>query len=125
MGADVDQAPSADPVPLGVGPAQHPGLERGLLPGRQRLRPARAGPVVQPGRSLGVVADHRVAERLALHPRKPGGLGTREAVERMSNRHKAHGGAAVRLVSCQATELGGGQILADGERGHGGPPGPS
>ena len=35
------------------------------------------------------------------------------------------GMAAVGLVPCQATEFGGGQILADGKCGHGEPPGPS
>ena len=77
MGADVDHPPGAHPVALGVRPAQHPGLEGGLLPRSQGLRAARAGPIVQAGRSLGVVADYRVAQRLPLHPGQPRRLGAR------------------------------------------------
>ena len=49
-------------------------------------------------------------------------LGTREAVERMSDRHEPHGGTAVRLVTCQPPQRSGRQVLADGECGHAGPP---
>jgi hypothetical protein len=48
----------------------------------------------------------RRRRRLALHARKPGGLGTREAVQRMSDRHEPHGGTAVRLVACQPPQRG-------------------
>jgi hypothetical protein len=74
---------------------------------------------------FGVVAQHRVAEGLPLRPGEPGGLGAGEAVEGVSDRQQPHGGAAVGLVPGQATEFGGGQILADGKCGHGEPPGPS
>jgi hypothetical protein len=46
MRADVDQPPSTHPVALGTGTAQHPGLERRLLPRRQPLRPTGAGPAI-------------------------------------------------------------------------------
>jgi hypothetical protein len=49
----------------------------------------------------------RRRRRLALHARKLGGLGTREAVERMSDRHEPHGGTAVRLVACQPLQRSG------------------
>jgi hypothetical protein len=122
MIADVDQAPRAHLVPFRVGAAEHPSLERRLLPGGERVRPARARPVVQALDPFGVVAQHRVPERLALHPGEPGGFGAREAVERMGDGQEPHGGSAIRLVPCETAQLGGGQVLADGERGHGGPP---
>lgn len=75
-------------------------------------------------RSFGIVAQHRVPERLPLHPGKPGGLSAGEAVEGVGDRQQPHGGAAIRLVPRQAAQLGGGQILADGECGHGEPPAP-
>jgi hypothetical protein len=49
----------------------------------------------------------RRRRRLALHARKLGGLGTREAVERMSDRHEPHGDTAVRLVACQPPQRSG------------------
>jgi hypothetical protein len=79
---------------------------------------------VQAARPFGVVAQHRVAERLALHPGEAGGLGAGEAVERVGDRQQPHGGAAVRLAPGQAAQLGRGQVLADGECGHGEPPAP-
>ena len=120
MGADVNQAPGAHPVALRVRPAQHPGLQRRLLPRRQRLRTTGAAPVVETGKTLGVVADHGVPQRLPLHPGQASGFGPREAVERVGDRQQARGGTPVRLAPCQAAELLGGQVLADGERGHGG-----
>jgi hypothetical protein len=80
---------------------------------------------VQAAWPFGVVAQHRVAQGLPLHPGEPGGLGAGGAVEGASDRQQPHGGAAVGLAPCQAAEFGGGQLLADGERGHGEPPGPS
>jgi hypothetical protein len=71
---------------------------------------------------VGVVAQHRISERLPLHPGEPGGLGAGEAVERVGDRQQPHGGAAVRLASGQAAQLSGRPILADDECGHGEPP---
>ena len=105
MSAGIDQAPRAGPIPLGVGPAQHPGLERRWLPGGQRLRPARAGAVGQPLRPLGVVADHRVPEGLPLHAGQPRRFRSRYAIERVGDRQEAHGGAAIRLAPRQAAKL--------------------
>jgi hypothetical protein len=124
MIADVDQAPRAHLVPFRVGAAEHPSLERRLLPGGERVRPARARPVVQALDPFGVVAQHRVPERLALHPGEPGGFGAREAVERMGDGQEPHGGSAVWLVPCETAQFRGGHVLADGECGHDGPPAP-
>src|SRR3712207_9337517 len=57
MVADVDQSPGAHPVAFGVRAAQDPGFEGCLLPFRQRLRPARARPVVQAIHPFRVVAQ--------------------------------------------------------------------
>jgi len=73
---------------------------------------------------LGVVAQHRVADRLAPRPGEPGGFGAGEAVKRVGDRQQPHGGAAVRLLPSQAAQRGGGQVVADGEGGHGEPPAP-
>jgi hypothetical protein len=123
MVADVDQPPSAHPLALRVGAAQHPGLERRLLPRRQTFRSARAGPVVQPVHPFRVVAQHRVPQRLPLHPGRPRRLGPRQAPKRVGDGEQPHRGAAVRLAPRRAAELLSRQVLADGERGHdGGPP---
>jgi hypothetical protein len=77
---------------------------------------------VQAVQPLGVVADHRVPEGLALHAGQPRRFRSREAIERVGERQEAHGGAAIRLAPRQAAKLLGGHVLADGERGHGGGP---
>jgi hypothetical protein len=108
MVADVDHAPGTHPVALGVRPAQNPGLERRLLPWRQRLRPARAGPVVQAGHPFRVVAQHGIPERLPLHPGQPRGFRPRQALERVGDRQQPHRGAPVRLDAGAPAELGSG-----------------
>ena len=54
-----------------------------------------------------------------------GGFSAREAVERVGDRQQAHRRTTVRFVPGQAAQLGGGQVLADGECGHGEPPVPT
>ena len=108
MRADVDQPPGAHPVPLGIGAAQHPGLERRLLPGRQCLRPTRTGPIVQARRPLGIVPDHGIPERLPLHPGQPCRLSARQTFKCIGDRQQAHRGTAVRLEAAETAKLGGG-----------------
>ena len=117
--------PGARLVPLRVRTAQHPGLERRLLPGRERFGPTRAGPVMQAVRPLGIVAGHGVPQRLAPHPGQAGRLGPRQALERVGDREQAHRGTAVRLAPGEAAKVLAGQVLADGECGHSGGPLPT
>jgi hypothetical protein len=72
---DVGARPTRDAVPLGVRAAQDQRPQRCLLPFGQ-TRGARAWPVAQAGDTLRVIAHDRVAQRLTLHPRQPGRLGT-------------------------------------------------
>src|SRR5512147_23579 len=110
------------PIPLWIGSTQYPGLQRRLLPGGERFRSPRAGPVVNAIETFGIVADHRIPECLTLHPNQACGLGPRQALDRIRDREQAHGSATVRFVPRQTTQLVGRQVLANSERRHGIPP---
>ena len=66
--AQIDQTPGANPVALRRRPAQNVRLERGLLPRAQPLGAPRARLVVKPRGARRVEAQHRIAQRLPLHP---------------------------------------------------------
>ena len=118
MIADVDEPPGTDPIAVGIRTAQHPGFERCLLAVAQPFRPARARPVVQIVRPFGIVADHRVAQRLPLHPGQPRRFRPRHALQRVRDCQQAHRRSPIRLKARQAAELTRRQVLADGKSGH-------
>ena len=87
---------------------------------RKRFRPARAGTVVQPVHSFGIVAQHGIPERLPLHPGQPCGFCPRQAaLERIGDGQEAHRGPAIRLGAGETTQRRGGQVLTDGKSRHG------
>ena len=86
MVAQVDQAPGADPVPLGIGTAQDMRLEGRLLALAQPLGPAAARPVVQALGTFGVEAQDGIAQGLPFHSGQPRRFSPRHAVERVGQR---------------------------------------
>jgi hypothetical protein len=97
MSTDVHHPPGTYPIPLRVGATQYPGLEGRLLPRRQPSRPARLRPIVQPIQPFGIVAHHRIVQRLALHPGQPGGFRTGQAIQSIGDRQQAHRRPPVRF----------------------------
>ncbi len=70
-GRDVEQAAAARAVRLRVRPGQHPGPQPLPLRRGQLLRPPWPRAAAQPRQPLGIVAQHRVAQRLALPSHDP------------------------------------------------------
>ena len=96
--AQVGARPGRDAVPLRVGAAGHPGRQGGLLGLAQPRGPAGLGPVVEAGEPSRVVAEHRVAQRLALHAGEPGGLRPAHALQGVGDRQCPQGRPPVRLA---------------------------
>src|SRR5512134_1716867 len=67
--AEVGQRPAAHAIPLRVRAAENAISQQRELRLRQRRRPARQRTVVKPRKPFGVVTNHRIAQRLALHAR--------------------------------------------------------
>ena len=63
--------PGADAIDLGLRPLEDGGGQRRLLGPGQPFGAAALGAVEQPVNSVGVIAKHCVAQRLALHSRQP------------------------------------------------------
>src|SRR3954452_20407844 len=77
--------------------------------------------VAQALHALGVVAVHRVPERLPGHPGEPRRLLAGEAVERVGERQQAGADAPVALAAGEAAQLGRVAVGADRQGcGHGG-----
>jgi hypothetical protein len=102
--AQIDQTPGANPVALRRRPAQNVRLERGLLPRAQPLGAPRARLVVKPRGARRVEAQHRIAQRLPLHPGQAGRLGARHAFERVGNGEEPQGGSGSRPASRRSSE---------------------
>src|SRR5215218_1087500 len=81
--AQVHQAKGTDAVPLGPGTAQDVSLEGGLLAATQPLGATPARLIVEALRSLGIETQHRIAQRLTLHPDQAGRFGPGHAFERI------------------------------------------
>jgi acetyl-CoA acetyltransferase len=96
--AQVHQAKGADAVPLRPGTAQDVSLEGGLLAVAQPLGATRTRLVVEALRSLGIEAQHRIAQRLALHPGQPSRFGPGHALERSGNGQQPQGRPAIPLA---------------------------
>src|SRR5215218_2377919 len=116
--AQVHQAKGADPVSLGPGTAQNVGLEGSLLTGAQPLGATRARVVVEALRSLGIEAQHRIAQRLALHPGEPGRLSPGHAFERIGDGQQPQGRPAIPLACGAPTQVSGLIVLTDRKCGH-------
>ena len=82
MVAQIHETPCADPVPLGIGPAQDMRLQRSLLTLAQSLGPARTRPVVQAFGPFGIEAQNGVAQSLPFHAGQPSRLGAGLALQR-------------------------------------------
>jgi hypothetical protein len=82
MVAQIHETPCADPVPLGIGPAQDMSLQRSLLPLAQSLGPAWTRPVVQAFGPFGIEAQNGVAQSLPFHAGQPSRLGAGHALQR-------------------------------------------
>ena len=99
------QGPCAAAIALRLGPTQdHRPRQRRRGLG-QRRRSARLGTVAQARQPLGVVAPHRVAQRLALHPRQPRRLRARPPLQRARKRQHPPPRAAVPLPPRQPAEF--------------------
>ena len=85
-GAQVGARPGRDAVPFRIGRGEDTRGQGGLLGLAQPLGAPRLGAVVQPRDAFIVVADHRVAQRLALHAGEPGGLGPAHALQGVRDR---------------------------------------
>src|SRR5215218_7664425 len=116
--AQVPQAKGADAVPLGPGTAQDVSLEGGLLAATQPLGATRARLIVEALRSLGIEAQHRIAQRLALHPGEPGRLSPRYALERIGDGQQPQGRPAIPLACGAPTQVSGLIIRTDRKCGH-------
>lgn len=81
---DVGTPPGRDAVTLGVRAAQDQRAQGRKLPLRQPRRTP-AWPVAQAIDTLGIVADHGIAQGLALHARQTRRFGSRLAFQGMSD----------------------------------------
>jgi hypothetical protein len=91
---DIRSCPGRDAVTFGARAAQDEPPQARLLPiGQARASAFR--PVRQAGQTLGVVADHGVAQRLTLHAGQPGRFGARHAFQRMGDGEGARGSPRV------------------------------
>lgn len=83
--AQVGPCPGAHPVAVGIGAAQDDRRQGRFFGFRQAPGRAALGPIVQPRQTFGVVAHHRVAQGLALHAGKTGGVCPAQAIQRVGN----------------------------------------
>ena len=98
MLAQVDQAPGAHPIALGLRPLQDVGFQRGLLTRAEVFRAAGAGAVMQTVRSLSIEALDGIVQGLTLHASQPRGLGPGHALERIGDRQQPQAGPGVPLA---------------------------
>ena len=84
--AEIGARPGAASVLDRIGAAQDHRCKLRLLLQREPPRRPPPRPVPEPGETFGLVAQHRVAQRLAPHAREPRRLRPAQAVERMSDR---------------------------------------
>jgi hypothetical protein len=111
--AQVGPRPGGDTVSLRVRPTEHPRRQGRLLGLAQPLRPAGLGPVVQSSDTLSVVADHRIAQCLALHAGEPRGLGPAHALQRVRDRQHPQRCPPIRLVPRSSAQRRRCQIIPD------------
>jgi len=110
---DVEQAVAADPVRLRVRPSQHPRPQFLLLRRGQLLRPSRPGAVVQPRQALGVVAQHRIAQRLAFPPHNPGRVRPARPLQRLRNGQRPQRRTPVCLALREPPQPGCAHVVPD------------
>ena len=79
---NVSPGPARQAITLRIRATQDQPPQRRLLTFAQTRGPY-AGTVAQPADPFGVVAHHRIAQRLAFHAGQPCGLRTRQAFQRM------------------------------------------
>ena len=82
------------------GPARARSPPREPPPPAPRAAAVAPSPVVKPAQPLGVVAHHRVAQRLPLHAGKPRRLGPAQPVERVRDRVHPRRRPPVLLAAC-------------------------
>jgi hypothetical protein len=97
--AQVDDAPSGYAVALRVRPAQHDGLQRGLLALAHPGTTAGAGLVAQAVHALGVEADHPVPQRLPVHPGRPGRRLPAHAIQHVGQRDQSRRDPPIQRVA--------------------------
>jgi len=110
---DVEQAVAADPVRLRVRPLQHPRPQ--LLPLRrgQLLRPPRPRAVVQPRQAFGVVAQHRIPQRLTLPSHDPGRVRPARPLQRLRDGQRPQRRTPVRLALREPPQLHRAHVVPD------------
>src|SRR3954451_1830017 len=114
--AQIGAGPGATAVTVGLGTPQNHCRQRRFLPFSQpSLRPT-LWVIAQPRQILGVVAQHRIAQRLALHPSELRRRGTAHPVKRIGNRIKPRRNPAAPFPPGQPTQLGRRSIFLDLER---------
>ena len=101
----IDQAPGADPIALGLRPAQDMGLERGLLTRAELFRATGPGPVMQTIRSLGIEALDGIVQGLTLHASQPRRLGPGHALERIGNRQEPQDSPGIPLAGSALAQV--------------------
>ena len=114
--AQVLGGPAADAIALGIGPAQHQGLEGRHLALVERGWAAAAWTIAQAVHALGVEADHPVPERLPVHPGLLGRLFAAHAVERIGQSQDPAGDPAIRLQPSQPSQFHARNIAPDRQR---------
>jgi hypothetical protein len=114
--AQIAARPGATTVAVGLGTAQDHRCQCRFLPLSQpSLRPT-LGAIAQPGQILGVVAHHRIAQCLALHPGQPRRFGPARPVKRVGDGVKPCRNPAFGFPPRQPTQLARRSIIPDFER---------
>jgi len=112
-GGDVEQAVAAQAIHLRVRPLQHPRPQLFLPCHAQLLRPPRSRTIPKPRQALGVEAQHRIAQRLALPPDNPGRLRPARPLQGLRNRNGPQGRTPVRLALRKPQQLGCAYVVPD------------
>ncbi len=122
--AQVGKGPGRYAVALRVRPPHHRrGQSRPFRP-RQTARRAPLRAVVKTGNALGVVARHRIAQRLTLHPCRACRRRPAHPVKCIGDRPSPRPRAPTRLAPCPTTEFVRRQIAPYPETRHGHSPTP-
>lgn len=109
--AQIGQRPARYAVALQVGAVEHERLQLHLLRRRQLALRAALRPVVKPRQPLRVVANDRIAQRLALHPGQAGRLRPPQPFKRSRDRVRPRRRPAPRLPARPSAKIRRRQII--------------
>lgn len=114
--AEVGPRPGAAAVGSRVRPARDRRHQLCLLRCREPSRRPPLRPIPEPGQALGIVAQHRIAQRLPLHARKPRRFRSAQPLQRMGNRVYPRRYPSIAFPPRRMTQRSGRQIVPDLER---------